>query len=396
MKTIVLKKGRESSLLRKHPWIFSGAIEHVNPKPKSGETVLITNASGQPMAVGAYSGKSQIRVRVWSFDAQEKINRDFFRKRIQKALDKRRALNLQSQSNAFRLINAEADGLPGLIVDRYADFLVVQILSAGARFWKNDLIQILHEKFTPQGIFERSDSEARRKEGLHSERGLLIGKEPPDQIEIFENDLRFLVDVKNGHKTGFYLDQRENRALLRNYASDKEVLNCFAYTGGFGLAAAIGRAKRIVNVEAVGNLVEKITENVALNGFNPRIFQNIQGDVFRVLRNFVLEDYRFDIIVLDPPKFADRQSNLLKASRGYKDINMQAIKLLKPGGLLFTFSCSGLMKADLFRKIVADAALDAGRQAQILGFLHQATDHPIMLNIPESEYLKGLLIKVWD
>lgn len=395
MKTVFLKKGREASLLRKHPWVFSGAVQNVNPKPKTGETVLIATASGEAVAVGAYSAKSQIRVRVWSFNPSEEIDAGFFRERLQAAFYKRRQFKLEEQTNALRLVNAEADGLPGLIVDRYDEFIVMQILSAGMEYWKNTIVQLLQEELKPAGIYERSDADVRKKEGLRQRKGRLTGEEPPDKIEIKENDLRFWVDVKNGHKTGFYLDQRENRALLRQLAAGKEVLNCFAYTGGFGLSAAGGQAEHIVNVEAVGDLVEQTAANVALNGFDARRFEHIKGDVFQVLRNFADQGRTFDVIVLDPPKFADRQSNLARAGRGYKDINFQAFKLLKPGGYLFTFSCSGLMKPDLFRKIVSDAALDAGRNAQILRFLSQAADHPIVLNIPESEYLKGLLLKVW-
>ncbi len=395
MKSVVLKKGREASLLRRHPWIFSGAVQKAQPKPKNGETVLILRHDGTPLAVGAFSGKSQIRVRIWSFDPTEPIDAAFFHTRIKQALAKRQALKLAETSNAYRLISSEADGLPGLIVDRYADFAVLQFLSAGAEFWKKEIVAAVNALLKPRGIYERSDSEARQKEGLQAQKGVLTGAEPPDRIEIEEHGLRFLVDVKNGHKTGFYLDQRANRLLVRRFAAGKEVLNCFAYTGGFGLAAAQGKAKHIVNVEAVGSLIAESERNVAVNDLNAQRFEHIKGDVFKLLRRFTEEDRLFDLIVLDPPKFAERQSHLPRAARGYKDINLQAFKLLRPGGYLFTFSCSGLMKPDLFRKIVADAALDAGRQVQILRFLSQDADHPVALHIPESEYLKGLLLKVW-
>lgn len=395
MKKVVLKKGRQASLLRRHPWIFSGAIHSAPSQIKSGETVLITDDLQTPIAIGAFSPKSQIRVRVWSFNPQEKIDLSFFRNRLNAAIEKRKTLKLPEQTNAYRLVNAEADGLPGLIVDYYAQYLVIQILSAGAEYWKDGIVQRLRETINPKGIYERSDAEARKKEGLPLQKGLIWGEEPPDRLRIEENGLHFWVDIKNGHKTGFYLDQRENRKLVSEFAENKDVLNCFAFTGGFGLSAAKGRAKSVVNVEAVAGLLTEIEQNIKLNRLNPNLFENIKGDAFRILRKFVEDERKFDLIILDPPKFAERQSHLPKASRGYKDINLQAFKLLKPGGYLFTFSCSGLMKPDLFRKIVSDAALDAGREAQILKFLSQDKDHPIVLNIPESEYLKGLLLKVW-
>lgn len=395
MKEVILKAGRQASLLRRHPWVFSGAVHSAPSQIKSGETVLITDVSGKPIAIGAFSPKSQIRVRVWSFNLQEEIDFRFLRQRLNTAIEKRNTLKLPEHTNAYRMVNAEADGLPGLIIDRYADFFVIQILSAGTEFWKNEIVQLLRELLNPKGIYERSDAEARKKEGLIARKGLVWGEEPPDRLQIKENGLHFLVDVKNGHKTGFYLDQRENRKLISEFAGDQEVLNCFAFTGGFGLSAVQGGAKHVVNVEAVGGLITEIERNVQLNEFDPNRFEHVKGDVFQILRRFVEAERRFDMIILDPPKFAERQNHLPKASRGYKDINLQAFKLLKPGGYLFTFSCSGLMKPDLFRKIVSDAALDAGREAQILRFLSQDKDHPIVLNIPESEYLKGLLLKVW-
>ena len=395
MKKVVLKKGRQVSLLRRHPWIFSGAIHSAPSQIKSGETVLITDDLQTPIAIGAFSPKSQIRVRVWSFNPQEKIDLRFFKNRLTEAIEKRKALKLPEQTNAYRLVNAEADGLPGLIVDRYADYLIIQVLSAGAEYWKDEIVQLLRETINPNGIYERSDTEARKKEGLSLQKGVVWGQEPPDRLQIEENGLDFLVDLKNGHKTGFYLDQRENRKIVSKFAENKDVLNCFAFTGGFGIAAAKAGAKSVVNVEAVGGLITEIEQNIKLDRLNPNLFENIKGDAFRILRKFVEDERKFDLIILDPPKFAERQSHLPRASRGYKDINLQAFKLLKPGGHLFTFSCSGLMKPDLFRKIVSDAALDSGREAQILKFLSQDKDHPIVLNIPESEYLKGLLLKVW-
>ncbi len=394
MNTIVLKPGRERSVKRKHPWIFSGAIARVVGKPANGETVRIADASGQILAIGAYSPHSQIRVRIWDFSPNTQIDGAFFEQRVQAALHKREQLQIPEQTDAYRLISAEADGLPGLIVDRYAEFLVVQFLSAGVELWKDTFLEILQKRLSPAGIYERSDVNVRKKEGLSLRQGILYGMAPPDLLEIFEGDLRFFVDVKNGHKTGFYLDQRDNRALVAKFAQDREVLNCFAYTGGFGLAALKGGAKKVMNVEAVADLLPHIEQNARLNHLNEDAFQNLKGDVFKVLRDFSRQGQQFDLIVLDPPKFIEKQQDLNRAARGYKDINLQAFKVLRPGGLLFTFSCSGLMKPELFRKIVADAAIDAGRDAQILRFLTQAPDHPIASHIPESQYLKGLLLRV--
>lgn len=394
MNKIILKKGREKSLLRKHPWIFSGAIASLQGAPQPGETVQVVDQSGQFLAWGAYSPKSQITVRVWSFDQHEEINTAFFEKKIRQAWQLRQDLNLPQQSTAYRLIAAEADQLPGLIVDRYQDFLVCQFLSAGAEYWKETIVQLLQQIFEPAGIYERSDVEVRKKEGLPLRKGLLTGQQPPQLLEIREHNTRFLVDLENGHKTGFYLDQRNNRWLVQQHSADREVLNCFAYTGGFGVAALQGGARHVTNVEDVAGLLTLQEENFKLNGFSAERFTNLKANVFQLLRQYQSEGRQFDLIVLDPPKFVEAQSHLQRASRGYKDINRLAFGLLKPSGLLFTFSCSGLMKADLFQKIVADAALEAGREAQILNWIFQAPDHPIMLHIPESLYLKGLICRV--
>ncbi len=395
MVNVILKKGRERSVLRGHPWLFSGAINKVEGHAQSGETVRVLDASGSFLAFGAYSPDSQIRVRIWSVNEQTEISSEFFSRRIKAAWQKRLNLKISEQSNAYRLLNAEADGLPGLIADFYDDFLVVQFLSAGSEFWKETIVRQLQSLFKPKGIYERSDVNIRKKEGLPLSKGLLTGEEPPDLVEIQEDHLHFYVDVKNGHKTGFYLDQRENRAVVAQFAKNREALNCFAYTGGFGLAALKAGAKKVVNVEAVGKLLTLIGKNTQLNGLDSSRSENVKGDVFKILRQFHAENRQFDLIVLDPPKFAEAQSHLKRAGRGYKDINLQAFKIIRPGGYLFTFSCSGLMKPDLFQKIVADAAIDAGREARVVRFLSQAADHPIVLSIPESLYLKGLLLQVW-
>jgi 23S rRNA (cytosine1962-C5)-methyltransferase len=395
MKTITLKPGREDSLRRHHPWIFSGAIQKEDSALDSGETVTVLNADGTPAGIGAYSPHSQIRVRIWSFDPALSINPDFFKKRLERALKAREFIFSGQPATAYRLVNAESDGLPGLIVDRYGDYMVCQFLTAGAEFWKSQIVKQLGEMFPIQGIYERSDSEGRTKEGMNPSRDTLWGDPPPKLIEFEEGPLRFLVDVRNGHKTGFYLDQRDNRALVGDYCADAEVLNCFAYTGGFGLRALKSGAAGLTSVECSADALEIGRKHIEINDLNPNAAEDIQGDVFQVLRGFRDRQRQFDLIILDPPKFAAAASKVKTAARGYKDINLLAFKLLRSGGVLFTFSCSGHVHAKLFQKIVADAALDSGRDVQILRHLNQAPDHPVALNFPEGAYLKGLICRVW-
>jgi 23S rRNA (cytosine1962-C5)-methyltransferase len=394
MNKIILKKGRERSLLRQHPWIFSGAIEKTAGNPQPGTTVDVVSADGQFLGRGAYSPSSQIRLRLWTVDEQETVDADYFRRRIQAAINLRQSLRIPAQTNAYRLIAAEADGLPGLIADRYGNFLVCQFLSAGAERWKTVLMDQLKELTGITNIYERSDVEVRRKEGLQPCKGVLCGEEPPDLLKIEENGLHFLVDIKHGHKTGFYLDQRDNRNAVRLHSADAEVLNCFAYTGGFGIAALQGGAKHVTNIEDRADFIGMIEENARLNDFFEDSCTGIKADVFQLLRQYLKEGRLFDLIILDPPKFAESQTNLERASRGYKDINLLAFKLLRPGGQLFTFSCSGLIKMEMFQKIVADAVIDSERDAQIMQWLGQAADHPVKLAIPETQYLKGLSVRM--
>lgn len=381
-------------MLRRHPWVFSGAIQFTEEGIKPGETVEVISSDGQFSGWGAYSPVSQIRVRIWSFNRDDIIDERFFRYCIEGAIATRVSQEIPHQTNAYRLISSEGDGLPGLIVDRYSSFLVCQFLSAGVQFWKTQIINELKSIEGIKGIYERSDSEVRKKEGFDLCKGLLWGEIPPQEVEIEEEGLKFNVDIINGHKTGFYLDQRVNRQIVRSSSEGKEVLNCFAYTGGFGLAALKGGAKEVTNIEDVAGLLTVIDKNVHLNQLKAQCCNNVKGDVFKVLRNLTGDGRLYDIIILDPPKFAESQSQLKRAARGYKDINMLAFKMLRRGGLLFTFSCSGLIKMDLFQKIVADAAIDAGREAQIVQWLGQSTDHPVKLHIPETLYLKGLMIEV--
>lgn len=398
MVSLTLKPGREKSLLRRHPWIFSGAVARVDGALAPGETVQVISAAGEPLALGAYSPQSQIAVRLWTFDPAQTITPDFLRARLAQAVTAR-ALGPTPDSwlpgaAARRLVNAESDGLPGLVVDAYADYLVSQFLSAGAEHWKRDLVNALNELCPNQGIYERSDVDVREKEGLAPAVGVLAGRAPPEQVEIQEGAVRFYVDVLGGHKTGFYLDQRENRALVAQFSEGREVLNGFAYTGGFAVWALQGGATRVTNVDTSAPALALAQRQLALNGLDESRVENVPGDMFQVLRRYRDARRTFDLIILDPPKFAEARSQIEGAARGYKDINLLAFKLLRPGGVLFTFSCSGLISPDLFQKIVAGAALDAGREAQILRRLTQAPDHPVALNFPEGEYLKGLVCRV--
>lgn len=393
MTSVTLKPRHEKALLRRHPWVFSGAIAEVDGLPQPGETVDILTSNGAWCGRGAYSPHSQIRVRVWTFDPDDSVSAGFFQARLRRASHSRHSY-LDGGLRGFRLVNAESDGLPGLIVDCYDEFIVCQFLSAGAEYWKQTIVAQLEELFPNAGIYERSDVDVRKKEGLPRYRGVLSGQEPPELIEIQEGPYRFLVDVKQGHKTGFYLDQRDNRALVAEYADGTEVLNCFAYTGGFAVAALKAGAKSVTNIESSTPALMLARRNLQLNGLDGTNIQNIEGDVFAVLREYRDSSRQFDVVILDPPKFAESRRQVKGASRGYKDINLLAFKLLRPGGILYTFSCSGLVSQDLFQKIVADAALDAGCDAQIIRWLNQAPDHPTALNFPEGSYLKGLACRV--
>jgi 23S rRNA (cytosine1962-C5)-methyltransferase len=395
MHAITLKPKRERSVLRRHPWIFSGAIQRVEGSPGPGETVQVRSADGAVLALGAYSPASQISVRVWSFDPQAEIGPAFFRSQLERAVQARADLLRREDLTALRLVYAESDGLPGLIVDRYAGFLVCQFLSAGAQHWKADIVAELSRLVPAAGLYERSDVESRQKEGLPPAAGVLCGDAPPRPLEIVEGPCRFLVDVVEGQKTGFYLDQRDNRARVAACAAGADVLNGFAYTGAFGIAALQGGAASATHVEASAAALELAHRNAELNGLDSARIESIPGDVFTVLRGFRDRGRQFSLVVLDPPKFADSAGHLMKAARAYKDINLLAVKLLKPGGLLFTFSCSGVLGAELFQKMVADAALDARRDVQLIRRLGQAADHPTLLSFPEGTYLKGLVCRVF-
>jgi 23S rRNA (cytosine1962-C5)-methyltransferase len=394
MPALVLKPGREKSLLRRHPWVFSGAVERLDGQPGAGETLDLLSSTGDFLARAAYSPASQIRARVWTFEPDEAVDRDFLRRRIRIAVGTRGTLLAHAaqgeRTDAFRLLHAESDGLPGLIVDRYGGLLVVQFLTAGAELWRETLLDILLEETGLKDVYERSDADARGLEGLKPRLGPLRG-DPPETLTISECGLRFAVDVAHGHKTGFYLDQRENRRLVRQLARGREALDVFCYTGGFAVNALAGGAKSVLAVDSSGQALEVAHQNVILNDLPADRASFVEADVFQFLRRLRDEARSFDLIVLDPPKFAATAAQAEKAARGYKDINLLAFKLLRPGGLLVTFSCSGGVDAALFQKIVAGAALDAGVEAQILQHLSQAADHPVSLHFPEGAYLKGLV-----
>ena len=387
---MILRPGREKSVLRRHPWIFSGAIQQADNGIASGATVDVISSKGKFLARGAYSPPSQIRVRVWTFD-EEPIDKDFFRKRIRASLNTRNLMINSKDTNAIRLIYAESDNLPGLIVDRYDDILVLQSLTAGCEYWKETIAELLFEETGLKNIYERSDADVRELEGLAPRGGMLHGVMIHPPLTITEHDLKFLVDIERGHKTGFYLDQRANRQQVRSITKDKDVLDCFCYSGGFTVNALAGEAKSVLSVDASSDALALARQNIELNELPLDKVQFLEGDVFQVLRKFRDEARSFDMIILDPPKFAPTAAQAEKAARGYKDINLLAFKLLRPNGILFTFSCSGGVDAALFQKIVASAALDAGVEAQIIEHLSQDADHPVALNFSESLYLKGLI-----
>jgi 23S rRNA (cytosine1962-C5)-methyltransferase len=388
---VVLKKGRERSILKRHPWIYSGAVERCDGEVQPGCTVDVVDSTGTWLARGAYSPSSAIRVRIWTWDAEDMVDQAFLKQRLNLAIDMRQRLGIEKETNAMRLVHGESDGLPGMIVDRYAQFLVVQILSAGVEFWRKEIADSLLSLLDGIQIFERSDVDVRVLEGLEPRIGVIHGMQP-ELFNIQENGLSFQVDISGGQKTGFYLDQRRNRQILREMVlPGSEVLNCFSYTGAFGVYALAGGARRITSIDSSEDALATAKMNFALNGFDESEHEWLGADVFQALRTFRDSRRFFDCIILDPPKFAHTKSQAQKAARGYKDINLLAMKLLRPGGLLFTFSCSGGISAEFFRQIVEGAALDAGGEYQIVRQLHQDRDHPILLNFPESEYLKGLV-----
>ena len=389
---VTLKPGKDKPVRFGHPWVFSGAIGRVEGQPPNGTVVDVVNAQGEFLARGLYNRRSQLAVRLFTWDEGEAFDRDFLRRRLARAaLWRNRAV--AADTTAYRLVFSEADGLPGLVVDRYGDALVVQISTLGIEQRKVDVVEALVDLFEPTTIVERADSEMRDREGLTAADGVLYGT-PSDMVGIVEHGLRFKVDLQGGQKTGFYLDQRENRRRVAAWAAGARVLNAFAYTGAFAVYAARAEAAEIVNIDTSAEALRVAETHMALNGFDRPQDQYIVGDVFQVLRTLRNRAETFDLIILDPPKFAHSAAQVDRATHGYKDINLQALRLLRPEGILATFSCSGLISADLFQKVVFGAAVDARREAQIVERLTQAPDHPVLLTFPESEYLKGLMCRV--
>lgn len=400
MNIAYLKPGREKSVNQHHPWIFSGAIEKVKSNPAAGDVVTVVDYQANFLAYGYFNPNSQISIRLLEWDEKIQIDDNWWQSKLKKAIEYRKQFVITPNCNAYRLVFAEADMLPGLIVDQYDDFIVLQALTAGIDKVKTVIANQLNELLHPAGIYERSDMETRTLEGLEQVNGILTGKSPSEHIKITENGYQFLIDIKQGQKTGFYLDQRNNRKIVAEYAKNRDILDCFSYTGGFAVYSTVAGAKSVTRIDSSQSSLNLGTENLNLNlnlSLNPQSKSScsaICDDVFMALRKYRDSGKKFDMIILDPPKFAQTQARVEKAMRGYKDINLLAIKLLRPGGILATFSCSGGLEMKQFKNVISWASIDAGRETQILQQLSQSLDHPIRAAFPESEYLKGLICQV--
>lgn len=391
--SITLHPTREKSAKQRHPWIFSKAVAHTNGRLSLGETVDVFSHDGEWLGRGAYSPESQIRVRFWTFNKNQTIDHVFFLNRLRQAKTLRESLQLNS--NAYRLVAGESDGLPGVTIDMYDSVAVVQLLSAGADKHREKIVGGLLKLFPDIAIYERSDVAVREKEGLKQVTGVLAGN-PESLNSIVEHGLTLQVDIQNGHKTGFYLDQRAARLAAKQWSHNKTVLNCFSYTCTFACAALAGDASHVTNIDVSQDALDIGESNLLANGFQQAKFTQQRADVFEALRDYHKQGKQFDVVILDPPKFVDSKAGLQRAARGYKDINLFGMHAVKDGGLLMTFSCSGLMPQDLFQKIVADAALDANRHVQIIQTLSQDSDHPVLTSYPQGHYLKGLVCRVFD
>jgi 23S rRNA (cytosine1962-C5)-methyltransferase len=391
---VVLLPGKEKSLLRKHSWIFSGAIKKVTGEPGFGATVEVVSAAGTILATGAYSEKSQIRVRAWSFDPDVSINENFFLEKIKQAISTREIISDPGESNSRRLIYGENDGLPGVIADKFGDIIVIQLSTAGAYHWRKTIIDEIVKQTNCHCLYEKSDSDVNQLEGLEEVVQIQYGSLDSSSVIIQENGLNYLFEIEGSQKTGFYLDQRNNRKLIREYSKNKRVLDCFCFSGGFTMNALTGGAEHVVAVDSSESALRLTSGNLKLNHLDEAKVELVNDNAFEYLRKLRDRGEQFDLIILDPPKFAPTTSQVERAARAYKDINLLAFKLLSPNGVLFTFSCSGGVGLPLFQKIVADAALDAGKSVQIIKYMHQAEDHPISSAFPEGEYLKGLVCKV--
>lgn len=394
MDSVRLKKGKEKAVRQLHPWIFSGAIDHIEGKPKNGDIISVTDSYTNFLAYGFFNDQSRVAVRLLEWDKETEINESWWRNKIRNAVKLRTDLHTD-QTNTYRVIFSEADYLPGLIVDRYADFLSVQILTSGAERIKDTLLDELQALFEPKGIFDRSDSSARAHEGMESSSGgVLLGSEPPEFVSVRENGISYQVNIADGQKSGFYCDQRDNRKWVAEFAKGKKVLDCFSYSGGFSLNAMKNGASEVISVDSSALALETLKKNIEANNFQTIPHSQIQSDVNKQLRLFREENEKFDIIILDPPKYAPSRSALTKATRAYKDLNRMAMHLLNEGGLLATFSCSGAVDISMFKQIIAWAALDAGKNVQFIQQFTQPADHPVRSSFPEGEYLKGLLCRI--
>jgi 23S rRNA (cytosine1962-C5)-methyltransferase len=391
MQSIYLKKGREVPVLRGHPWIFSGAVEKVDDDKADVGVADIFDYRKDWLARGLYNSKSQIRVRVLTW-RKEPIDGDFFFRRVAQASSFRQKY-LSNTTNAYRLINGEGDFLPGLVVDRYGDFLVCQFFTAGMDLFKEEIVASLSSVAAVKGVFERSDGRVREEEGLAPSTGSLAGEAPPDLISIEESGFKFLVDVRRGQKTGFFLDQRDNRNLLSTFTAGQTMLDCFSYSGAFSVYAFGAGAKEVISLDTSRPALELAEQNLALNGVATSSAELLKGDAFTYLKEC---DRAFDIIVLDPPSLAHKRSNIEAATGGYKFLNLHALRHVRPGGLLLTFSCSQHLSIDLFQKVVFGAAVDAPRKVSVVKRLGHPIDHPVSLHHPEGEYLKGLVLRVLD
>ncbi|WP_293301007.1 class I SAM-dependent rRNA methyltransferase [Pedobacter sp. UBA4863] len=394
MVEIKLKKGKEKAVYQRHPWVFSGALDKIKGKPENGDVVRLVDASGDFLAYGYYNDQSRVAVRLIEWNEETTIDEAWYEQKIKTAIAGRSHLLAHKETTACRLVFSEADFLPGLIVDRYADFLSLQILSSGIEQAKDIIIPILVKLLQPKGIFDRSDATARTHEGITAENGLLWGETPAEFIEVKENGIKYHINIAEGQKSGFYCDQRDNRKILASYTKGKSVLDCFSYSGGFSLNAFAQGATTVTSVDSSALAIETLKQNINLNKFDASKHTPIQSDVNKQLRQFNDEGKKFDVVVLDPPKYAPSRSALDRAARAYKDLNRRGLLLLESGGLLATFSCSGAVDIETFKQIIAWAALDAGKEVQIIKQFCQPEDHPVRLSFPEGEYLKGLLVRV--
>ncbi|MES2455074.1 MAG: class I SAM-dependent rRNA methyltransferase [Bacteroidota bacterium] len=390
---VILKKGKEKAAILRHPWIFSGALDKIKGKPENGEVVAVRSADKEFLAYAYYNDQSRVALRLLEWDENTVIDQNWYRQKLKNAIASRSHV-LNENTNTCRLVFSEADFLPGLIVDKYDNFLSLQVLSAGIEAVQADIISILVDELNPAGIFDKSDAGARKHENLEPVQGLLWGENPPEFIEVRENGIKYHINIAEGQKSGFYCDQRDNRQILAAYTKDKTVLDCFCYSGGFTLNSLQQGAAQVTSVDSSALALETLQHNLGLNGFDAARQISIQSDVNKQLRVFKEQGQQFEVVVLDPPKYAPSRSALDRAARAYKDLNRLGMLLLKPGGTLATFSCSGAVDMETFKQIIAWAALDAGREVQIIKQFNQPEDHPIRVSFPEGEYLKGLLLRV--